>query len=970
MTSNHKTKRRKKLIEVAIPLESINHSAESEMMPGIGAHPRGLHLWWARRPLSVSRAIIFCQLVDDPSDLLEEFPTEEAQSIERLRLFALVSKLASWKKSDSKIIFEKAHLEIQKSWDRCCNDNSSHPKAVDLYNPKKLPSFHDPFAGGGALPLEAQRLGLTSYASDLNPVAVLINKAMIEIPPKFVNKPAISQEKTNELIIPIEWKGVQGLAADIKFYGKKVFEETKKTIGHNFPNILINEQLAKGRSDLTQFIGNELPILTWLWVRTVKSPDPSFSTIDVPLATSFLICTKKGKEAYVDVIIENDNYSFNVKNKPPENLEKLKAGTKINRGNFRCILSNAPITPEYIRSQASEGNMGVKLMAIIVKGKNQRIYISPTSEQETIAINSIPFWKPNTEFDPQALGFRVGNYGMKFWSDIFTSRQLLALATFSEQINKLKPQIISDALLAGYKNDQKGLEEGGEGATAYADAIITYLSFALSRTADYNSTLTTWWSGGQQAKQTYKRAALPMTWDFPESNVMGNSSICWLNSIKYCSDNIQSLQTEICPQGVALQDDAAKQIISTSKVISTDPPYFDNIGYADLSDFFYVWLRKSLRNIYPKLFATLTTPKATELVATPCRHGGKEKARNFFVSGMTDAMNQLARYSHLSFPITIFYAFKQSESNTELGTTSTGWETFLSSLVNSGLAISGTWPLRTDSTNRVRSLGSNALATSVVLVCRKRSPDAKTISRKEFRNILREELPTSIKELKKINIAPVDLAQAAIGPGMSIYSNRKSVIKSDDSKMSVREALIEINSALDECLSMDESDFDAESRFALTFFESFRYTERPFSDAEGLAKARNLAVSGVVQAGILRATAGKVQLLRREDFIESWDPSKDNRLCVWEATQHLIKRLESNGEVSAAALLLDLKQLVGHNNLPEKCQSLAYRLYNFCEKVKLAEEARSYNGLIIAWPELERIATSQQSKSPIQTTLI
>ena len=579
------------------------------------------------------------------------------------------------------------------------------------------------------------------------------------------------------------------------------------------------------------------------------------------------------------------------------------------------------------------------------------------------------------EFFPQALGFRIGNYGMTRWSDLFTNRQLVAHTTFSDLVQEALERVKADALAAGHVDDGVPLCQGGVGTGAYADAIGIYLSFSGSRMADRHSRLCRWDpnpSGyAPKIANTFGRQALPMVWDFVEGNPLSSSSGNVLDATGWVA-KVLDLAVPASQDGLSVHIDAQSQGASHQRVISTDPPYYDNIGYADLSDFFYVWLRRSIKTVYPDLFATLTVPKAEELVATPFRHGGKDDAEKFFLKGMTLAMQRIAEQSHPAFPVTIYYAFKQSESKSAAGTASTGWETFLAAVIKAGFALDGTWPMRTELANRMRGMESNALATSVVLVCQRRLDSAITITRNDFRRQLRQELPKALKELERANIAPVDVAQAAIGPGIAIFSSAKAVLNPDDSAMSVREALIEINAALDEYLSQDEGDLDADSRFALTFFESFGYAEREFGDAEGLAKARNLSVDGVARAGILRSVAGRVQLLRRSELPDDWDPSRDKRLCAWEATQQLINRLEADGESSAAALLLQLKGIRTHGDLAANCRALAYRLYNHCEKAKQAEEARSYNGLVIAWPELERQASAAANaqSSPLQTSLI
>jgi putative DNA methylase len=687
-----------------------------------------------------------------------------------------------------------------------------------------------------------------------------------------------------------------------------------------------------------------------------------------------MLSTKAGKEAYVEPVINNVGYQFSIKVGKPKNPEAVKSGTKLSRGaNFQCLMSDSPISSDHIYGEANAGRMGERMMAIVAEGSRGRLYLTPTPEMEEVAITAEPPWKPELLMPENPRWFSPPLYGLKSYGDLFTARQLVALNTFSDLIPEAREKIKADALAAGQTHDNRPIREGGNGAEAYADAACIYFAFAISRLLDFGCSLATWKPSGEQVMHLFTRQAVPMTWDYPESNFLGSTSICWLNSVKYAADSLLQCSSNSCMlNGHAEQVDASSQNLSINKVVSTDPPYYDNIGYADLSDFFYVWLRKNVGPIFPSLFTTLATPKADELVATPYRHGDKPRAELFFLSGMTKAMSCLASSSSPAFPLTIYYAFKQSETKGKAGNASTGWETFLEAVINSGLSIVGTWPLRSEQEYRMIGIGTNALASSVVLVCQRLQPSAANLGRNDFRRQLRLKLPKALKELERANIAPVDVAQAAIGPGMAIFSSAKAVLNPDDTPMSVREALIEINAVLDEYLSKDEGDLDADSRFALTFFESYGYEERNFGDAEGLAKARNLSVAGVAEAGILRSVAGKAWLLRREQLDDDWDPLKDNRLCVWEATQHLIRTLEAGGEAAAAALLNQLKQVSGHGDLAANCRALAYRLYNHCEKKKEAEEARAYNGLVIAWPELERqaAAASNSLTAPLQTTLI
>lgn len=843
--SDHPVKRRKKMIEVAIPLEAINASSAREKSIRHG-HPSTLHLWWARRPLAAARSVIFCQMVDDPSAVPEEFPTEEDQEKERLRLFALVSELVIWENTTNELVLNRAREEIKRSWRRACADNADHPEAAELFNPDRLPGFHDPFAGGGALPLEAQRLGLESYASDLNPVAVLINKAMIEFPPKFAGLPPVNPDSRRDLDVR-QWKGAQGLAEDVRYYGKWMRDEAEKRIGHLYPKVEVTAEMARERADLNPYVGKKLTVIAWIWARTVKSPNPAFSHVDVPLASTFMLSQMKGKEAYVQTVVKGDSYSFMVKAEKPEDGERARNGTKLSRGaNFECLMSGAPITGDYIKAEGLAGRIGARMMAIVAEGIQGRIYLDPSRTHEEIAQQASPKSKPEQEIYYDHKSNFCVLYGLKRFCDLFANRQLLALLTFSDLVQEVREQVKEDALAASWMNDSVPLHQGGVGARAYGDAAGAYLGFVVSSLSDRMTTICTWDAGGAtwgtKTRSTFARQAIPMSWDFAEVNPLSTQSGSFDNSLGYTSKGI--LCAGLLP-GSSSQADASTQVESVGKVISTDPHYYDNIGYADLSDFFYVWLRRSLKPVFPDLFATLSVPKAEELVATALRHGGKESAEEFFLNGMTLAMQQIARQSHPAFPVTIYYAFKQSETKTAAGTASTGWETFLAAVIKAGFALYGTWPIRTELANRMIGAGTNALASSVVLVCQQRLESALTLSRTDFRRRLRQELPNALKELERANIAPVDVAQAAIGPGMAIFSSAKAVLNPDDSPMSVREALIEINTALDEYLSQDEGDLDGDSRFALTFFESYGYEERSFGDAEGLAIARNLSVDGL-----------------------------------------------------------------------------------------------------------------------------
>jgi putative DNA methylase len=946
---------KKKLIEVALPLEAINKAAAREKSIRHG-HPSTLHLWWARRPLAAARAVIFAQMVDDPSANPDLFPTEKAQEKERQRLFKIIEDLVLWENTTNEEVLQKARDEIWQSWRRACAENADHPRAKELFDRSELPAFHDPFAGGGALPLEAQRLGLEAYASDLNPVAVLINKAMIEIPPKFagrspVHPPSLSGRGAGGEggWFEREWKGAQGLAEDVRYYGRWMRDEAEKRIGHLYPKIEVTAEMAKERPDLKALVGEKLTVIAWLWARTVKSPNPAFANVDVPLASTFMLSTKAGKEAYVEPVIEGGSYRFTVRVGKPKDAEGAKNGTKLSRGaNFKCLMSVTPMAGDYIKGEGKAGRMSARLMAIVAEGDRGRVYLPPTEVMEIVAQQANPGWKPDVEFFQQALGFRVGNYGMATWSDLFTHRQLVALTTFSDLVGEAIERIKKDAVAAGLPDDSKALRDGGTGTTGYAEAVAVYLAFAVDKCSDYWSGICSWHSSGEKMRNTFGRQAIPMVWDYAEANPMCDSSGNWMAMVDWTWKALETVPSRA--GGTAGQSDAQNQSVSAGKVVSTDPPYYDNIGYADLSDFFYVWMRRALKPIFPDLFATLTVPKGEELVATPARHGGRQKAEAFFLAGMTRAMHRLAEQAHPAFPVTIYYAFKQAESDAHEGTISTGWETFLDAVVRAGLAVSGTWPMRTELGNRMRGTDSNALASSIVLVCRQLSADALTATRRELVTALKIELPVALAHLQRGNIAPVDLAQAAIGPGMAVYTRYAKVLDAEGKPLPVRAALALINQTLDEALAEQEGDFDADSRWALTWFEQTGFADGDYGVAEQLSKSKNTSVDGMVGAGILASKSGRVRLLKPDELPPDWDPTTDARKTVWEAVHQLIRVLEAGGESAAAALVAKLGAQA------ETARELAYRMYTLSERKKRAAEARSYNGLVQSWPEILRLS--------------
>lgn len=1185
----------KKLIEVALPLDAINVAAAREKSIRHG-HPSTLHLWWARRPLAAARAVLFAQMVNDPGYQqgggFRYGVNKEKAALERERLFKIIEDLVQWENTNNEEVLERARAEIRRSWRETCELNKNHPQAAELFNPDKLPAFHDPFAGGGALPLEAQRLGLEAYASDLNPVAVTINKAMIEIPPRFAGRapvslslgarasrphkswhsrgylphfdqPGLLQSVTfrladavpttviegwraelqlkgdepaddprftelrerieryadaghgecwlrqpnvaqivqdallhfdgeryrllawcvmpNHVHVLIEtkpgyplgdivhtwksftakacnralsrtgafwmpdyfdrfirddahlraaleyiennpvkaglvsrpqtwayssasssrmdagetpalpgledWTGARGLAEDVRRYGAWMREEAQKRIGHLYPQVEITPELAADRPDLQPLVGKKLTVIAWLWARTIKSPNPAFSHVAVPLASTFVLSSKVGKEAYVEPVLGTrasgthagetpalPGYGFTVKVAGNPDFDRAayaraKSGTKLARGaNFECLLSKTPIDGKTIKAEGQAGRMGARLIAIVAEGPRGRVYLPPIPEHEAIARQAQPAWKPETSLPDDPRNFWTLNYGLTRFGDLFTSRQLVALTTFSDLVGEAIERCRRDAAAAELPDDGVPLDAGGKGATAYAQAVGVYLGIALSRLSDICNALCRWETSKTQVRNLFGRQAIPMLWDFAENNVFGEAagdySISLSNMVKALLELLEH------GSGTSHQSDAQTQTLSRDKVVSTDPPYYDNIGYADLSDFFYVWLRRTLKPIFPNLYATLAVPKAEELVATPYRHGSKDAAEAFFLEGMTRAIHNLAEQAHPAFPVTIYYAYKQQET---LGTrasgphagetpalpTSTGWETFLEAVIRAGFAITGTWPMRTELGNRMIGSGTNALASSIVLVCRPRAADAPTVSRREFLRELNATLPEALADMinpgsapvsgasgrdARVPVAPVDLSQAIIGPGMAIFSQYAAVLEADGTPMSVKTALALINRFL------AEDDFDPDTQFCLHWFEQQGWATGKFGEADVLARAKGTSVGGLQEAGVVESGAGKLRLLRWAELPRDWSPETDTRTPVWEALHQMIRALNQDGESATGALLARMPARA------EPMRALAYRLYTLCERKGWAEDARAYNELVTAWSAIEQAA--------------
>jgi len=901
---------KKKLIETSLPLEAINAASAREKSIRHG-HPSTLHLYWSRKPLATARAVLFAQLVDDPASRPEEFPTVESQDKERARLHALMEKLIIWENSNDEKLLEQAREEIRKS-----NDGT-------------LPAVVDPFAGGGSIPLEAQRLGLESHASDLNPLAVLINKALIEIPPKFAGWspvfPGVAEEQSS-------WLRAEGLAADVQHYGQWLRDEAEKRIGHLYPKVT-----APG--------GTEHTVIAWKWARTVISPNPA-NPIETPLVNSWWLSKKKGKEAWVKATVVDGQVQYEVQHNA-DGPKKGEDGTRVGRGGI-SLADGTPISADYIKEQGVQRGLGSHLIAIVAEDKKGRLYLSPNAEHMAASLVKAPDDVPRQELPYDPRNIWTPAYGLTNFSDLFTNRQLVALTTLSDLVSEARSRVLEDALAAGIPAGER-LEDGGVGAEAYADAVATYLALGVSRTADYNNALCTWHTTRDTVTHLFTRQAIPMTWDYIETNVLSNSSGNFLGQLKIVAKVIQRLPAEISGE--------VRQISATSRdyadsVVSTDPPYYDNIGYSDLSDFFYVWLRKSLRTIHPSIVGTMLTPKADELVANPYRHDGKQGAEKFFIEGFNSVFHRIREDdANPDVPMTVYYAYKQQDSGKD-GTSSTGWHTLLDGLIQSGWEITATWPMRSELKNRMLSQGTNALASSILLACRPRPADARAVARRAFVAALKSELPEALRTLMQGAIAPVDLAQAAIGPGISVFSRYAKVREADGSDMSVRDALQLINATLDEVLGEQESDLDSDTRFAVRWYRQYGWEADSSGIADQLARSSDTSLAELQRGGIFEARGGKARLLSPTQLNEGWDPAADEHVSVWEATVRLAAVLAKDGVDKVAELL----PAVGEKVSLDAVKELGFLLFHEAEKNKDTDDAILFNGLVSSWGDLNEQA--------------
>ncbi|MBE6477653.1 MAG: DUF1156 domain-containing protein [Propionibacteriaceae bacterium] len=896
---------KKKLIETSLPLEAINAASAREKSIRHG-HPSTLHLYWSRKPLATARAVLFAQLVDDPASRPEEFPTTAEQDAERARLHALMEKLVVWENSWDEGLLRQARDEIRKS------------------NEGRLPPVLDPFAGGGSIPLEAQRLGLEAHASDLNPLAVLINKALIEIPPKFAGMAPVNPDARDQSL----YQRAEGLAEDVRYYGQWMRDEAERRIGHLYPKVTAPD-------------GTEHTAIAWKWARTVKSPNPA-NPIEVPLVNSWWLSKKKGKEAWVRATVRGGQVHYEVVHSADGPRGEDEWTIKHGKG-AKAVGDGTPFSYDYIREEGLNGRIGSHLIGIVAEGQRGRLYFSPSQDHVAAAQVARPDISVDGQIATNPRWFSPPAYGKKYFSELFTNRQLVAMTTLSDLVAEARERVVNDALPKGLPTGDR-LEAGGNGAQAYADAVATYLALGVSRTVDYCNAMCSWHSGRDTIRNIFSRQAIPMVWDYAEVNPFSGSSGNFLGQVEWVVKALECVPASAC--GTAAQISAVERDYS-GLVVSTDPPYYDNIGYSDLSDFFYVWLRRSLRDIHPTVVSTMLTPKADELVANPYRHDGKEGAERFFIDGFNSVFARVRQGDNQAVPMTVYYAYKQQDAEAD-GTSSTGWHTLLDGLIKAGWEITATWPMRSELTNRMLSQGTNALASSIVLACRPRPVDAESTTRRAFVARLKSELPGALRTLMQGAIAPVDLAQAAIGPGISVFSRYARVREADGSDMSVKDALLLINATLDEVLGEQESDFDPDTRFAVRWYRSYGWATESSGMADQLARASDTSIGALERGGIFEAKGGKARLLPPAELQDAWNPASDERLSVWEATVRLAAVMDDQGADAVAQLLAEARD---HVNL-DAVKELGFLLFHEAEKKNQAKDALLFNGLVSAWGDI------------------
>ena len=906
------TNYRKKLIEVNIPLQAINVESAKDASLTHG-HPSTLHRYWARRPLAACRAVIFASMVDDPSECKDEFPTESEQNAERNRLHNIIKRLVIWKTCNDENLLAEARYEIAYSAARNNGEDlnvfrskfKNDPKAVLKYLRDHCPAIYDPFCGGGSISLEAQRLGLRARASDLNPLPVLITKAMIELPPKFHDQKPINPDAdpmgmftgTGKKRTHSPWKGTAGLAADIRYYGAWMREEAYKRIGHLYPKVQLPD-------------GPAATVVAWLWARTIPCINPACG-LQMPLVKTFQLSNQYWIKPVVDR--KTNTISWDVQT----NDEGVPKPT-VSRTGAHCFVCGTAVKLPYVREQAKADKIEEVMASIVAEGDRRKLFLPPTEMHIQTALSAEPSWRPRGRLPERALGFAVQNYGFTEWHQLFTARQLTVLGTFGRLLSQVHSRIVED----GAENE-------------YAHAVCTYLALAVGRMTETGCSFA-WWQD-PRVRTVFTSQNIRMTWTFAEVNPFSDSTQNWTSQVQFVAEAIENLPVSANDSKVYQADAATTTHATDAPVIVTDPPYYKNVGYADLSDFFYVWLRPLLRDTYPELLGSMMTPKNEEITASP----RFEDATLHFEESLSNALIRLREDCAKEFPSSIFYAYKEQKKERD-GITSTGWETMLTAVTNAGFQIVAAWPMRTEQA-KAQKTGKNALTSSILLVCRPRPEAARVIVRSDFLRELKKEMPIALDRLTRItNTRPVDLAQAAIGPGMEVYSRYSKVTRISGEIVPIREVLKEINNEITAYHEKETGELDPESQFCLTWLQQHGYIEGNFGDAEGLSKAKDVDITAMHDKLLLSAR-GKVRLLKPKEYAE-----RDNseNMTAWEGCLRMVWHLsgvEKSGGISGCTAVARAMRDY------ESAKRLARVLYAYYDARGDAESASRYNNLVTQW---------------------
>jgi putative DNA methylase len=885
------TPRKRKLIEVALPLDEINAACKADKDRKTGTI-RNLHKWFAPMPLPAWRALLFATLIDAPGN-----------EADRAQLLDIIKRLV------------KHGADLP--------DNADLAEATQVLSEAwngETPVVMDPFCGGGSTLVEAQRLGIQSLGSDLNPVPALVSRTLTELLPAQHGLPPTHPPESHTQALfghSSVAQDYEGLAEDFRYYATGVLDKVRETTKENYP-------LRQGENPVA-----------WIWARTARCVNPACG-IRTVLVTTWWLSKKPGDLAWIEHTVADGQVHLRVvgnqaSGSPPE-PPKAPRGTT-----FQCLACGSLVSDSQLIEQGRRGEIGYRLLAVAATVDGRRVYRDPLPGEESTALAvRIPDDLPNVAQSDDTRSFSGPRYGFPNFTDLFMPRQLATLSAFADETARLYA-----TLLMGGTNE------------ARATAIVTLLGLAVGQLALVGSTETRWRlrvAAHAKAEGAFSRNDLRLNWDFAETYFASASVGDWLETV---NSMIRAFEYAAHGVGKVLKADARVARADRPALVATDPPYFDAIDYADLSDFFYIWHRRALRGIHPDLYSTVATPKSGELIASARRHhNDKDAAREYFVEGFTQTFGNLSRSLHPDLPLVVVYASKEQRAGDE----ETRWSAILTAILAAGLEVTSTWPIHGTGSSRMIGIGANAVASYIVMTCRPRPSGAGATSLNEFARTLRRELGPAVRDLQSSSILPIDLAQAAMGPGMQIFSRYREILDQNGRRVPVEQALRLINQALSEILDEQEGELDPESRFAVRWWEQHHWEPGPFGDADKAARPLGIAVEDVVAAQIAAADVGTVRLAGRGSLNRDWQPAADSRPTAWEAVHHLADRLiDGGGELDAARLMADL------GDFRDSAMALVYRLHDIAARRGWTDDQERYNALIHSWADLVKLGASQSA---------